>query len=85
MGNSNASSPTVPSERPSPWWREPMMWLVVGGPSLVVLASFATLGLALYFPDRALSPQEIAAHSQPGTAAHAPAVKARNHAATGGQ
>lgn len=34
-----------------PWWRHPMMWLVVGGPSLVVVASFITLTLAIRHGD----------------------------------
>lgn len=60
--------------QPKPWWREPTMWLVVGGPSLVVIASFITLGLALYYPDPVLAEK---------TSAQVPAMKARNHAATG--
>ena len=28
---------------PLPAWREPMVWLVVGGPATVVVASFLTL------------------------------------------
>lgn len=57
-----------------PWWREPTMWLVVGGPSLVVIASFITLGLAIYYPDPVLDEK---------AAVQVPAMKARNHAATG--
>lgn len=34
-----------------PWWRHPMMWLVVGGPSVVVVASFITLTLAIRHGD----------------------------------
>jgi hypothetical protein len=57
-----------------PWWRERTMWLVVGGPSAVVLACMVTLALALLNPDPVLD-----------TSAEAPALKARNHAATGGR
>ncbi|MBT9495495.1 MAG: hypothetical protein IV107_24745 [Paucibacter sp.] len=74
-----ASPPTAPVERTRAWWREPVMWLVVGGPSVVVVASFATLGLALRFPDPVL--QEPTAV----TKAMQPAKDARNHAATGGK
>lgn len=59
-----------------PWWRQPMMWLVVGGPLVVVLASFATLALALRFPDPVIQTPKAA------SAAQQPAVQARNHAAT---
>ncbi|MEJ6005283.1 hypothetical protein WG899_06980 [Paucibacter sp. AS339] len=66
------------------WWREPMMWLVVGGPSLVVVASFATLSLALSHPDPVLQEQVVSSKAS-GTKAMLPAREARNHAATGGQ
>ena len=54
------------------WWREPMMWLVVGGPSAVVAAGLVTLGIALYWPDPALVTDADAV----------PAVQARNQAVT---
>lgn len=70
------------------WWREKMMWLVVGGPSVVVVASFATLALALKFPDPVIERSDRlsadSATEQSGNAMQ-PAMKARNHAATGGQ
>jgi hypothetical protein len=53
-----------------------MVWLVVGGPLVVVVASFVTLGLALNRPDPVLAPPPAA------TAADKPAMQARNHAAT---
>jgi hypothetical protein len=37
--------------QPTVWWRTPMMWLVIGGPAAVVVASFATLALAILNPD----------------------------------
>ncbi len=60
----------------TPWWRIRMLWLVIGGPLAVVIASFATLGLALRYPDPVLTPQATA------STAETPAVQARNHAAT---
>lgn len=60
------------SKRPDPrWWRHGMLWLVVGGPAVVVVAGFATLAIALAHPDP-LTP----------TGDRTPAVQARNHAAT---
>lgn len=81
-----------------PWWREPMMWLVVGGPLAVVVASVVTLVLAIRHPDPVLE-QELAKQegesvadlrSEPTRpaalpASLRPAMQARNHAATGGQ
>jgi hypothetical protein len=66
----------------APWWRFPMVWLVVGGPLLVVVASFVTLGLALRYPDPVLHAAPAAADD---SAALQPALQARNHAATGGR
>ena len=56
-----------------PWWREPMLWLIIGGPCAVVVASFVTLALAIARPD----PVVPGGHD-----ADEPAVQARNHAAT---
>ena len=68
---------TTPSDRdPQPWWRERFMWMVVGGPLAVVIAGFATLALAIIYPDPVIT--TTAKPGQPDT----PAVQARNHAAT---
>jgi len=69
-----------------PWYRFGLVWMVIGGPGLVVIASFATLWLALRTPDpvvdedyyrkgveinRALADKKLM-----------PAVAGRNHAVT---
>jgi hypothetical protein len=59
-----------------PWYRLPIVWMVIGGPALVVVASFATLTLAIMNPDPIIAPKPTA------SAADQPAVQARNHAAT---
>jgi len=74
--NALSSSPTGPV---SPWWRHGMVWLVFGGPAVVVLASVATLLIALTHPDPVL-PARTAAED--AAAAQQPALQARNHAAT---
>ena len=67
-----------PDNRPvMPWWRVRMLWLVVGGPALVVAASFATLVLAVRGGDVPLR-EEASVQQQPG---YVPATQARNHAA----
>lgn len=63
-------------EPTTPWWRHGMVWLVISGPVAVVLAGIATLLIAIFNPDPVL--QTVA----PSTAADAPAVQGRNHAAT---
>ncbi len=61
---------------PLPWWRIKMVWLVVGGPLAVVVASFVTLAIAIGHPDPVLTAGPAA------QGADMPAVQARNHAAT---
>jgi len=84
----NAARELVPVRA---WWRERMMWLVVGGPAAVVVASFVTLYLAITRPDPVIETNthlsaDSAADGEQGTAhpGMQPALKARNHAATGG-
>jgi hypothetical protein len=73
-------NPTQESKKPdTPWWRVGMVWLVLAGPLIVVVASFATLRLALVHGDPVI--QEPTVQSE-NNASLAPAVKARNHAAT---
>ncbi len=58
-----------------PWWRHPLLWMVLAGPAAAVLAGFAMLWLALGTPDPSV-----------GTGAAAkplmPALAGRNHAVT---
>lgn len=62
-------------EAPLPWWRVGMVWLVLAGPAIVIVAGFATLALAVSRPDPVLAPQVAAVAQQP-------ALQARNHVAT---
>lgn len=75
------------------WFKNPYVWLIIGGPALVVVASFITLYLAITHPDppiddyyrkgieinKTLDAQGQEAQSE----AMAPAIQARNHAQTG--
>jgi uncharacterized protein len=70
----NMSAPTPPET--TPWWRLPIVWLVIGGPAAVVVAGFATLAIAIANPDPVIE-------APPATnPAEMPAVQGRNHAAT---
>ena len=40
------ADPVKPEEPKGPWWRVGMMWLVVGGPLIVVLASLEGMKVA---------------------------------------
>lgn len=67
------------------WWRFPHVWLVVAGPAVVVVASFVTFYLAARAPDPVLStaqPAQAQSVQESGISL-APAMQARNHAATG--
>lgn len=93
----NAQAQTPGQTQPAPpgmsWWRVPHMWLVVGGPLVVVIASVGTAFLAVRGADpvidkNAYEQQRASAHLR-GTQAvplHTlmqlePAQQARNHAA----
>lgn len=75
------------------WYKNPYVWLVIGGPSTVIVASFITLYLAISHPDPAIDDyyrkgieinKTLDAQVQEGqTDAMAPALQARNHAQTG--
>jgi hypothetical protein len=65
---------------PVPWWREPMVWLVVGGPAVVVVAAIAT-GVIAWRGADALVIDPVAA-KVPQASPLQPALAARNHAAT---
>jgi uncharacterized protein len=58
-------------------WRIPVLWLVIGGPALVVVASLATLVLAWRDADPPVHEHATA----PAADSMAPATQARNHVA----
>lgn len=76
MTTRNEPSPAMDT---MPWWKYKMVWLVIGGPLIVVVASFVTLGLAIKHPDPVLETS-----AAPSDVAQMPAMQVRNHSATGG-
>ena len=67
-----------------PWWSFGHVWLLIAGPAIVVVAGFFTYYLAVRSPDPVLSTQvSPKAEGQGADISQAPAVQARNHAATG--
>lgn len=74
----NTAASPLPVARP--WWREPMLWLVLGGPLIVVVAAIGTAVIAWRGADPVVTdmPAQVLS-ADPSTE---PAVKARNHAAT---
>ena len=74
MNTDEHSSPP----KPSSLWRVPALWLVIGGPAVVVVASFATLALAWHDAD----PPVRESATAPSAETMTPATQARNHVAT---
>jgi hypothetical protein len=75
------------------WWRVPQMWLVVGGPVLVVIASLITAWIAIHNADPVLDKAALERDRQAAMALQGqaradaliklqPAHQARNHAAS---
>ena len=64
----------------TPWWRYPIMWLVVGAPLAVVVAGTAMAVVAIHGADAVLIvPSAALARSA------APALHVRNHVSTPAQ
>ncbi len=80
-------SPSVAAPA-APWWKFGHVWLVISGPAIVVVAGFATLWLAISRPDPVVAEDyyrqgiEINKTLEDKASSLAPAMKARNHAAT---
>ena len=71
-----------------PWWNFGYVWFIISGPLIVVIASFITLYLAISRPDPVIDDYyrkgiEINKTLDAQRDAMAPAMQARNHAATG--
>lgn len=78
------------SEQKTKWWQNGYAWLAFGGPAIVVVASLITVYIAVVGQDEVLSHEENQGEPMLKKAltpeqknALEPAVKARNHAATG--
>jgi hypothetical protein len=66
-----------------PWWRFGLVWMVFGGPAVVVVAGFTTLYIAITNPDPVLQDTPRTAMQERQGITHVPAMQGRNHAATG--
>jgi hypothetical protein len=73
------------SEPARAWYRHPWVWMLIAGPSVVVVAAIFTAYLAMSAPDPVLA-NDAYEHGQknqtPNDRSLLPAQKARNHAAT---
>ena len=80
-GATGALPATAPSA-PIAWWRVGMVWLVVGGPAVVVVAAIGTAVVAYRGADVVLVDTPSARHAPVRPTSQTPALTARNHAAT---
>ncbi|WP_036300251.1 FixH family protein [Methylotenera sp. L2L1] len=76
------------SNEKAKWWKSGYAWLVFGGPAIVVVASLTTVYIAVNGQDPLLTRDEnVGANTKSLTTAEKnalePAIRARNHAATG--
>jgi uncharacterized protein len=68
--------------QPTPWWRVGMVWLVVGGPLVVVVAAVVTAVIAVRGADVVITETQSARDVPQAPTGQTPALQARNHAAT---
>lgn len=93
MSNTQAIANGASIKGDQKWYQNPFVWLIIGGPLLVVVASFITLYLAIKHPDPAIDDyyrkgieinKTLDAQGQESQIeSMAPAIQARNHAQTG--
>lgn len=86
MNATSTSDVTRDVTRSEPWWRFPLLWMVLAGPAVVVVASFVTLWLAMRSPDPVVAEdyyrQGIEINKTLADKKLMPALSGRNHAAT---
>lgn len=89
MNSDAVKSELIDQQAAKPWWHYGHMWLVVGGPLVVVIASFVTLYFAIKVPDPVVDADyyrkgiEINKTLDAQHDGLVPAIQGRNHAATG--
>ena len=74
-------------KKPEPWWKVGPMWLVVGGPVVVIVAAFVTLFIAGRMPAPVVAEDYYREGLEVGKMKSAeaqmmPAMQARHHAIT---
>jgi hypothetical protein len=84
MSQSAPAAAPDADEVPRPWYTYKILWLVIGGPAAVVVASLVSAYVAIVGQDPVLLKDEVV-ESQRGKTepdSNTPAMQARNHAAT---
>ena len=66
-----------------PWWRYGMVWMVISGPLVVIVAGIATAVIAFRGADPVVTSRPAGAPTVQQPLDLQPAMVGRNHAATG--
>ena len=66
-----------------PWWRYGMVWMVISGPLVVVIAGIVTAVIAFRDADPVVTDRPVSAPTAQQALDLQPAMVGRNHAATG--
>ena len=77
--------PIHTSEQAKPWFRHGMVWMLIAGPALVIVAGVFTAIIAMRSPDPVLANDAYEygqKNDEQAQRSLLPAQKARNHAAT---
>lgn len=75
------------AEKPLAWWQVKMVWLVIAGPLIVVIAALVTSFVAIRGQDPVLvtGPEDLQVDpSKKNNPSYRSAIEGRNHAPTGG-
>ena len=78
---SNATTSITAATPPAPWWRFGMVWMVIAGPAVVVVAGLVTGWIAINGADTLVSTDYYRRGIEINKTL-LPAVQGRNHAAT---
>lgn len=74
-----------PSPPPgAPWWKFPLVWMIIAGPAAVVVAGFVTLWLAVSMPDPVVAQDGRPIGRTQADKTLLPALAGRNHVVTPG-
>jgi hypothetical protein len=78
----SSTDPSPADSHPAPWWRFPMVWFVLAGPALVVVAASVTAAVAFARADVVIVETPApSVRANDHAAPTAPALQASKHAA----
>ena len=88
MNEKEVAMKQQPSGTTQPWWKHGYVWMILGGPALVVVAGIPTVVIAVRTPDPVVAADyyrrgiELNKTLRAQDKSVLPALQGRNHAAT---